>query len=103
MLHRIKNINGEWKETIANIQGIIVDYFSRFFTTSRDGTSSERDMMQRVQESDKEGLIREITEKDVKCYIFDASGQITGSLSSMGGRGGHEPLDRWGAGVFCDC
>lgn len=84
MLHRIKNINGEWKETIANIQGIIVDYFSRFFTTSRDGTSSERDMMQRVQESDNEGLIREI-------------------MSSMGGRGGHEPLDRWGAWVFCDC
>ena len=48
-----------------------MDYFSQLFTTtSLDGRLSERDKVHRIQESDNEDFIREITEKEVKDATF---------------------------------
>lgn len=70
-LQRIKNDEGEWKETTEEIQGVIEDYFSKLFTAhTMDGKLSDREIVSKVTASDNEALLAEITPKEVKKDAF---------------------------------
>ncbi|XP_074352278.1 uncharacterized protein LOC141691438 [Apium graveolens] len=68
---RIKNDEGEWKETTEEIQEVIEDYFSKLFTAqTTDGKLSHRERVSRVTASDNEALLAEITPEEVKEAAF---------------------------------
>lgn len=70
-MDRIKDENGEWKETPAEIQGVIESYFSRLFTTSNlDGRLSYREVVKQVSEIENEELVVEVTIEEVKNDVF---------------------------------
>lgn len=70
-MDRIKDENGEWKETPAEIQGVIESYFSRLFTTSNlDGRLSYREVVKQVSEKENEELVVEVTIEEVKNDVF---------------------------------
>lgn len=70
-LQRIKNDEGEWKETNEEIQEAIENYFSKLFTgKTLDERLSDREMVKTISASDNEALLAEITSEEVKEAAF---------------------------------
>lgn len=71
VVHKIKDANGEWRETVEEVQGVIEDYFmSLFQSMSLDGRLSERDIVQRVSETENIALLSDVTADEVKEALF---------------------------------
>lgn len=71
MLQRLKNREGEWKETPEEIQGIVQDYLSQLFqSTSPDGDLTNGEVVQQVTDMVNEDLVKEIMEEEVKDATF---------------------------------
>ncbi|XP_074351469.1 uncharacterized protein LOC141690581 [Apium graveolens] len=68
---KLKNKDGEWKDNKQDIQGIITDYFTELFTSSRTaGSISSRDKVQGVTVEQNEQLIKPISNDEVKSAAF---------------------------------
>ncbi|XP_074342384.1 uncharacterized protein LOC141679922 [Apium graveolens] len=61
-IQRIQNSEGEWKETIGEIQDVITEYFSGLFQSEgNDGDLSQGEKVKEVTDEENEGLIAEVT------------------------------------------
>lgn len=70
-MHRIKDSNGERQDITAAIQRVVEEYYEELFTTkSLDGKLTDGDKVKRVQDSDNEDLILEISREEVKEATF---------------------------------
>lgn len=70
-MEKIKGADGEWRDTAEGIQGVIEDYFDMLFqSTTRDGSLSQYEELQRITEMENETLISDITPEEVKVAAF---------------------------------
>lgn len=70
-IQRIKDEDGEQRETPEEIQEVITGYFSRLFTTSSlNGDLSQRETVERVTNEENEALMADITAEEVKTTVF---------------------------------
>lgn len=70
-MDRIKDSNGNWKETPTEIREVIEGYFSHLFIASNlDGKLSDREGVKQVSDLDNENLIAEVTHEEVKQAVF---------------------------------
>lgn len=70
-IQRIKNNEGEWKDTTEEIQEVITDYFANLFTCSAEcGSLSHREKVEKITAEENELLIAEVTAEEVKSAAF---------------------------------
>lgn len=67
----MKNANGDWKETDAEIQEIIMDYFNNMFCSTSAGINlPTRLEFPGISELQSQVLVTPIVEEEVKCAVF---------------------------------
>lgn len=70
-MQRIRNEEGEWKETTEEMNEVIKNYFSELFKAQVvDGRLSDRQRVNMVSSRDNETLLAEITLEEVKEAAF---------------------------------
>ncbi|XP_074352667.1 uncharacterized protein LOC141691812 [Apium graveolens] len=70
-LKRIKDANGEWQETEAEIPGVVVDYFSELFQSSEvDEGLLQSERVSLVTEEQNSLLVRSVTSDEVEHAVF---------------------------------
>lgn len=70
-IRRLRNKEGEWRDSEQDIQGIDIDYFTELFTSSRaEGSLSSPDVVQCVMEEQNNQLIKPISSEEVKDAVF---------------------------------
>ncbi|KAL8128213.1 hypothetical protein AgCh_014971 [Apium graveolens] len=70
-IKKLKNTNGEWKESDEEIQGIITEYFEQIFQTGGvDEGLSDGERVRTVSDEDNESLLMPVTMAEVKNAVF---------------------------------
>lgn len=68
---RIKDSEGNWKETPDEIKAAIEGYFSQLFTASNlEGKLSDREVVKQTSEIDNENLMAKVSYEEVKHATF---------------------------------
>lgn len=68
---RIKDSEGNWKETPDEIKAAIEGYFSQLFTASNlEGKLSDREVVKQTSDIDNENLMAEVSYEEVKHATF---------------------------------
>lgn len=70
-IQRIKDENGEWRQTGGEIQGVITKFFEQLFKSlGVDGKLSSRETVNQITDDENEALISDVTAEEVKEAVF---------------------------------